>query len=137
MKKYISALLCAALVAVCSCSKSDPKEEQVASDWDTIVLKWDPTLSIFPEYDGDVEDFGYSKGSYANDFGSVSVETSSFSDYDCAESMATKYYAKFEPAGFTKDADEYSYQKTEGDITYVFTGSYSDGTFSLKFQKIY
>ena len=99
MKKYVFALICAALALVCGCSNDEPGDKPTICPGETItwsaLVEAYPFLDGFPTFDGEVENYKYTE------LGS-DMKTVTFFDYDCAESVATTYYAKFAPAGFTK-----------------------------------
>lgn len=131
MKKFAFALLCAAMTLVCSCNKegSDNKPTVCPGEtitWATLVKAY-PFLDGFPVFDGEVENCKYME------LGS-DMKTVTFFDNKCEESVATTYYAKFEPAGFKKSGDSNMYEKTTDTATYFFSGSYSGGSFGLNFS---
>ncbi len=133
MKKFTFALMLATLVLLGGCKKegSGNGDERIypsaPTDWATVVEAY-PFLAEFPVFDGEVENTKYVEFH--------GMETVTFFDYKCEESVATTYYAKFEPAGFTKSAGEGSqiYRKTVGDKDYAFSGSYDGGSFALNFS---
>ena len=131
MKKNIFVLISATIMLVCGCGKEGSGNEQVISPEDTItwaaLIKEYPFLNGFPVFDGEVENWQY------KELGS-DMKTMTFFDYKCKESVATTYYAKFVPAGFTKSDGSEIYRKTVGETIYVFTGSYSGGNFALSFS---
>lgn len=125
--------MAAALALLCGCGKDgsgnnegpviDPVE---AADWASIVSAY-PFLDGFPTFDGEVENCQY------KELGG-SMKTVTFFDYGCEESVATTYYAKFVPAGFTKSEGAEIYRMTTDDTIYIFTGSYGGGSFALSFS---
>ena len=131
MKKYIFALICAAMALVCSCDKENSGNEPVICPTDKItwasLVKSCPFLEGFPVFDGDVENWQY------KELGS-DMKTLTFFDYECAESVATTYYSKFIPAGFTKSEGSEIYRKTVDKTEYTFTGGWSGGNFALSFS---
>ncbi len=131
MKKYIFAFICAAMALVCSCGKESTGNGPVICPTDKIVwaslVKDCPFLEGFPVFDGEVENWQYKE--IGND-----LKTLTFFDYECEESVATTYYAKFIPAGFTKSEGAEIYRKTVGDNVYAFSGSYGGGNFGLSFS---
>ena len=131
MKKFIIPFIFAAMTLVCGCGKEGSGNEQVICPEDTItwaaLIKEYPFLDGFPVFDGDVENWQY------KELGS-DMKTVTFFDYKCEESVATTYYAKFVPAGFTKSDGSEIYRKTVGETIYVFTGGYSGGNFALSFS---
>ena len=132
MKKIIFALIFAAMTLVCGCGKdngsgSEPVIDPVETiSWDKLVKAY-PFLEGFPVFDGEVENCQY------KELGS-DMKTVTFFDYSCSESVATTYYAKFVPAGFTKSDGSEIYRKTVGETIYTFTGGYSGGNFALSFS---
>ncbi|GEM_PF-82825 len=131
MKKFIFALMCAAMTLVCGCNKKGSGNGPVIdplgkATWATLVEAY-PFLDGFPVFDGEVENVQY------RELGS-DMKTVTFFDYECGESVATAYYAKFEPAGFTKSEGSHIYRKTTDAAEYIFTGSYSGGSFALSFN---
>lgn len=90
------------------------------------ILKMYPFLDGFPVFDGEVENWQY------QELGSM--KTLTFFDNDCDKSVSTTYYAKFIPAGFTKDKSSEMYRKTVDKKNYIFTGSYGGGNFGLHFS---
>ena len=90
------------------------------------ILKMYPFLDGFPVFDGEVENWQYSELG--------SMKTLTFFDNDCDKSVSTTYYAKFIPAGFTKDKSSEIYRKTVDKKNYIFTGSYGGGNFGLHFS---
>ena len=130
MKKYIFALVCAAMMLVCGCGKEesgnkstiDPVEK---ATWATVVKAY-PFLEGFPVFDGEVENRQY------KELGSM--KTLTFFDYKCDKSVSTTYYAKFIPAGFTKSEGSEIYRKTADKKNYIFSGSYGGGNFGLSFS---
>ena len=131
MKKIIFALISATIMLVCGCGKDDSGNEPVICPTDTItwssLVKAYPFLDGFPVFDGEVENWQYKE--LGRD-----MKTVTFFDYKCEESVATTYYAKFVPAGFSKSEGSEIYRKTVGETIYVFTGSYSGGNFALSFS---
>lgn len=131
MKKYIFALICAAMALVCSCDKENSGNEPVICPTDKItwasLVEAYPFLEGFPVFDGDVENWQY------KELGS-DMKTLTFFDFECAESVATTYYAKFIPAGFTKSEGSEIYRKTVDKTEYTFTGGWSGGNFALSFS---
>lgn len=131
MKKNIFMLISATIMLVCGCGKDDSGNESVTDPKDTItwaaLIKEYPFLNDFPVFDGEVENWQY------KELGS-DMKTMTFFDYKCKESVATTYYAKFVPAGFTKSDGSEIYRRTVGETIYVFTGSYSGGNFALSFS---
>ena len=101
----------------------DPVAKKVT--WATI-LKMYPFLDGFPVFDGEVENWQYTELG--------SMKTLTFIDNDCDKSVSTTYYAKFIPAGFTKDEGSEIYRKTVDKKNYIFTGSYGGGNFGLHFS---
>lgn len=128
MKKYIFALVCAAMMLVCGCGKEesgnkiDPVEKVT---WATVVKEY-PFMDGFPVFDGEVENCQY------KELGSM--KTLTFFDYKCDKSVSTTYYAKFIPAGFTKSEGSEIYRKTVDKKNYIFSGSYGGGSFGLSFS---
>lgn len=131
MKKYVLALFCAAIALVCGCGKEGSGDEPVICPTDKVtwssVVKGYPFLEGFPVFDGEVENWQY------KEIGS-DMKTLTFFDYNCAESVATTYYAKFAPAGFTKSEGADIYRKTVDGKVYAFSGSYGGGNFGLSFS---
>ena len=131
MKKNIFVLISATIMLVCGCGKENSGNEPVISPEDTktwaALIKEYPFLNGFPVFDGEVENWQY------KELGS-DMKTMTFFDYKCKESVATTYYAKFVPAGFTKSDGSEIYRRTVGETIYVFTGSYSGGNFALSFS---
>lgn len=132
MKKFIFALFFAAMTLVCGCGKdngsgSEPVIDPVETiSWDKLVKAY-PFLEGFPVFDGEVENCQY------KELGS-DMKTVTFFDYSCSESLATTYYAKFVPAGFTKSEGSQIYRKTVDKTEYTFSGSYGGGNFALSFS---
>ena len=91
MKKYIFALICAAMTLVCGCSKDNGSDNEPVIDpvetisWDKLVKAY-PFLKGFPVFDGEVENWQY------KELGS-DMKTVTFFDYKCEESVAKTYYA--------------------------------------------
>lgn len=114
-----------------SCGKEESGNKTVIDHvakketWATI-LKMYPFLDGFPVFDGEVENWQY------KELGSM--KTLTFIDKDCDKSVSTTYYAKFIPAGFTKDEGSEIYRKTVDKKNYIFTGSYGGGNFGLHFS---
>lgn len=132
MKKYIFALICAAMTLVCGCIKDNGSDnEPVICPEDTIpwgaLVKEYPFLRGFPVFEGEVENWQY------KELGS-DRKTVTFFDYKCEESVAKTYYAKFIPEGFTKSDGSEIYRKTVDKTIYTFSGSYSGGNFALSFS---
>ncbi len=126
MKKRVLVLFCAVIALVCSCSKKDVNDvPDDKASWTTLVKEY-AFLDGFPVFDGEVENCQYRE--------IAGMETVTFFDYDCAESVPTTYYAKFAPAGFTKSEGSQIYRKTVGDKVYTFTGGYSAKNFALSFS---
>ena len=131
MKRNIFVLISATIMLVCGCGKENSGNEPGISQEDTMtwaaLVKAYPFLDGFPVFDGEVENWQYKE--LGRD-----MKTVTFFDYKCEESVATTYYAKFVPAGFTKSDGSEIYRKTVGETIYVFTGSYSGGNFALSFS---
>lgn len=114
-----------------SCGKEEPGNKTVIDPvakketW-AKILKMYPFLDGFPVFDGEVENWQY------KELGSM--KTLTFFDNDCDKSVSTTYYAKFIPAGFTKDKSSEMYRKTVDKKNYIFTGSYGGGNFGLHFS---
>lgn len=130
MRKFIYALAIVAATLVCGCNKENSGNgggsgEGTGMTWTTLVKEY-PFLSEFPSFDGEVENHQYRELS--------GMKTVTFFDYSCGESVATTYYAKFIPAGFTKSDGAEIYRKTVGKTVYAFTGSYGGGNFGLSFS---
>lgn len=135
MKKFVFAFAFAAMMLVCGCGKESSGDNSGGGDtdrpsdknWASLVDKY-PFLEGFPVFDGEVENCRYSE------LGS-DMKTMTFFDYKCAEDVATTYYAKFIPAGFTKAGEGSEiYRKTADGFIYTFTGGYSAGNFALSFS---
>ncbi len=131
MKKFAFALLCAVMTLVCSCNKEGSDNRTTVCPGETVtwaaLVEAYPFLDGFPAFDGEVENAQY------RELGS-DMKTVTFFDYECEESVATAYYAKFESAGFTKSDGSHIYRKTTDTAEYIFTGSYSGGSFALSFN---
>lgn len=117
---------------VCGCSKENGGDQNhvtcpaVKVTWAALVKEYS-FLENFPVFDGEVENFKYAEP--------LGMKTVTFFDYGCEESVATTYYAKFAPAGFTKSGEgSQIYRKTIGEFIYTFSGGYSAGSFALSFS---
>jgi len=127
MKKFIYVLFCAAALMMCGCNKDNNGNEPDPAKltWASLVAEH-PFLGEFPPFDGEIENCD------SRNLGGA--ETVIFFDYKCDESVATTYYAKFIPAGFTKSDGSHIYRKTVGNKEYAFSGSYGGGNFGLSFS---
>lgn len=127
MKKYILMLSCLAMLLLCGCSKDNSKGGETADPvtWASLVADH-PFLSAFPEFRGEIENVQY------RDLGGL--ETVTFFDYNCSESVATTYYSSVASAGFTKSEGSEIYRKKGDKVTYAFSGGYSGGNFALSFS---
>lgn len=128
MKKLLLFICAAMMIFGCGKEKSgnkppiDPVEKVT---WATVVKAY-PFMEGFPVFDGEVENWQYTELG--------SMKTLTFIDNDCDKSVSTTYYAKFIPAGFTKDEGSEIYRKTADKKNYIFTGSYGGGNFGLHFS---
>ena len=129
MKKFIFALSVAAMVLVCGCSKENGGDQNlvicpVESDW-TVLVKEHPLFVGFPEFPGRIQNPVYRDLEDGE-------EAIAFIVSNCKEDVATDYCKRLASFGFTKD-DSWKYTKVADGITYIFTGTYSSGSFGLNF----
>lgn len=117
---------------LCSCGKDNAKGDGTEIciypqnwTWSSLVKAY-PFLSAFPEFHGDVENPQYRDLS--------GLETVTFFDYKCDESVATTYYATLASSGFAHNDDSTIYRKRDNGMLYTFTGGYSGGNFALSFS---
>lgn len=130
MKKFILMFSCAAMLFLCGCGKESSENGGTEPDsktwtWASLV-KEHPFLSAFPEFKGDIENVQY------RDLGGL--ETVTFFDYKCAESVSETYYSSLSSSGFAFNEGSTIYRKKNGNTTYSFSGGYSGGNFALSFS---
>lgn len=130
MKKCILILSFIALLLIGGCGKDNSKDNPTICpepDWTWArLVEAHPFLSAFPEFNGKISNVQY------KDLGGL--ETVTFFDYSCEESVATTYYSALATAGFTSSEGSTIYRKKKDKTTYTFSGGYSGGNFALSFS---